>query len=203
MTASRSQQDFAITDITVVDTRNRARALHRTVMIHEGRIASVDTAAPPQGAIVVAGRGKFLIPGFWDMVTHLSWTRASARPALVANGITAVRDERGDFAEMAIWAEGVRSLRLTGPTILQVGPMLHGKGWQRWRATAPRSRPAFTPWPMRSPKTIPPHDRMRMTVTSHGRSAGRQNLYHRPSSGPCCQDYWPRLREAAVMAEGD
>ena len=44
------------------------------------------------------GEGKFLIPGFWDMVTHLSWTRASALPALVANGVTAVRHEGGDLA---------------------------------------------------------------------------------------------------------
>lgn len=67
------------------------------------------------------------------MVTHLSWTRASALPALVANGVTAVRDEGGDLMELAVWAEGVRSGGLIGPTIFQVGPMLNGKSFNRYQ----------------------------------------------------------------------
>lgn len=116
---------MAITDVTVVDTRAGALAPHRTVVIHDGRIATVSMDWPPAGAKVVRGTGKFLIPGLWDFVTHVSWTRASALPVLVANGITAVRDEGGNFAETANWVEGVRNSRIVGPTIFQVGPMLN------------------------------------------------------------------------------
>jgi imidazolonepropionase-like amidohydrolase len=126
-------QDVAITDVTVVDTRTGALAPHRTVVVHDGRIASVGANRPPAGAKVVRGTGKFLIPGLWDFVTHVSWTRASALPVLVANGITAVRDQGGDLAETAIWADGVRSGRIVGPTIFQVGPMLNGKSFNRYQ----------------------------------------------------------------------
>lgn len=128
-----AEPDLAITDVTVVDTRTGALAPHRTVVVHAGRIACVNGDRPPRGAEVVRGAGKFLIPGLWDFVTHVSWTRASALPVLVANGITAVRDQGGDLAETAIWAEGVRSGRILGPTIFQVGPMLNGKSFNRYQ----------------------------------------------------------------------
>jgi len=126
-------QDLAITDVTVVDTRSGALASHQTVTIHEGRIAAIGPAAPPPGAQVISGTGQFLIPGLWDFVTHLSWTRASALPVMAAQGITAVRDQGGDLAETAIWAQGVRDGRMTGPTIFQVGPMLNGKSFNRYQ----------------------------------------------------------------------
>ncbi len=125
--------DLAITDVTVVDTRMGALAPHRTVVIHDGRIASVGTGRAPRGVAVLRGTGKFLIPGLWDFVTHVSWTRASALPVFVANGITAVRDQGGDLAETAVWAEGVRSGRLVGPTIFQVGPMLNGRSFNKYQ----------------------------------------------------------------------
>jgi hypothetical protein len=64
-----SALELAVTDVTVVDTRTGALAPHRTVLIREGRIASVGNEAPPADATVVRGTGKFLIPGLWDMVT--------------------------------------------------------------------------------------------------------------------------------------
>lgn len=133
-TSAASAQDVAITDITVVDTHTGALAPHRTVLIRDGRIASINaTERTPRGAVVVQGRGKFLVPGLWDMVTHLSWSRASAMPALVANGVTAVRDEGGDLAETAIWSAAVNAGTLVGPTIFQVGPMLNGKSFNRYQ----------------------------------------------------------------------
>jgi len=128
-----SALELAVTDVTVVDTRTGALAPHRTVLIREGRIASVGNEAPPADATVVRGRGKFLIPGLWDMVTHLSWTRASAIPVLVANGITSVRDEGGDLAESAAWAAAVTAGTLSGPTIFQAGPMLNGSSFNRYQ----------------------------------------------------------------------
>ena len=126
-------QDLAITDVTVVDTRTGALAPHRTVLVRDGRIASVGANTAPRGATLLPGTGKFLIPGLWDFVTHVSWTRASALPLFVANGVTAVRDQGGDLAETAVWAEGVRRGRLVGPTIFQVGPMLNGRSFNRYQ----------------------------------------------------------------------
>lgn len=132
-TSPMSSQTLAIVDVTVVDTQTGGLTPHRVVIVRDGRIRSVDDVPPPKDATVVAGKGKFLIPGLWDMVTHLSWTRVSALPALVANGVTAVRDEGGDLGELDVWADGVRSGRLVGPTIFQVGPMLNGKSFNRYQ----------------------------------------------------------------------
>ena len=125
--------ELAITDVTLVDTRTGALTPHCTVVVRDGRIASVGTGNAPASVAIVAGHGKFLIPGLWDMVTHVSWTRASAFPAFVANGITTVRDEGGDFAETAIWAAAIRAGTLLGPTIFQVGPMLNGRSFNRYQ----------------------------------------------------------------------
>jgi imidazolonepropionase-like amidohydrolase len=138
-------QNLAVVDVTVVDTQTGALTPHRTVLVRDGRIRFVDNAAPPKDTTVVPGRGKFIVPGLWDMMTHLSWTHASAVPALVANAVTAVRDEGGDLRELAIWADGVRSGGLVGSTIFQVGPMLNGNQSLRvcpWLTGAGASRGA-------------------------------------------------------------
>jgi imidazolonepropionase-like amidohydrolase len=103
------------------------------VTIHDDRIISVNSANPPSSAQTISGTGKFIIPGLWDFVTHLSWVRASALPVMAANGITAVRDQGGDLKETAVWAESVRTGQLVGPTIFQVGPMLNGKSFNRYQ----------------------------------------------------------------------
>jgi imidazolonepropionase-like amidohydrolase len=133
LSAPMFSQKLAIVNVTVVDTQTGALAPHRTVVVHDGRIISVDDAPAPKDATIVPGEGKFLIPGLWDMVTHLSWARASSLPALVANGVTAVRDEGGDLGQLTSWADGVHSGRLVGPTIFQVGPMLNGRSFNRYQ----------------------------------------------------------------------
>lgn len=65
-----------ITGITVIyPERSGADAAepHSTVMIHDGRIQFVDqnvTLELPQGATVIDGRGKYLIPGLVDSHVH-------------------------------------------------------------------------------------------------------------------------------------
>src|SRR5438477_12475056 len=80
---------FAITHVTLSDMRDGSARTDMTVSIRDGRIVEVKPAAPlPHGFQKVEGRGKFLIPGLWDMHVHLSWATSSALPALVANGVT-------------------------------------------------------------------------------------------------------------------
>jgi hypothetical protein len=119
-------QSLAITHVTVIDTTDGAFLRDRTVVVHDGRIAEVQGAPGlvPPGTTLVSGRGKFLMPGLWDMETHLSWVRSCALPILVANGVTGVRDMGGNLTETAEWAQQISAGALIGPTILQVGPML-------------------------------------------------------------------------------
>lgn len=120
-----------ITDVTIIDTAGGPAQPHRTVTVRDGRIASIEASgrSVPKGAEVLDGRGKFLIPGLWDMHVHLSWTKASAMPVLVANGITSVRDMGGRLREIDDWRTKAATGVLAGPRIFRAGPIINGKSF--------------------------------------------------------------------------
>src|SRR5439155_3001973 len=66
---------IVITDVTIVDpsgAREFARPV--TVVVDAGHIVAVGPTLPSsarRGARVIAGRGRFLIPGLWDMHVHV------------------------------------------------------------------------------------------------------------------------------------
>src|SRR5690349_10694208 len=93
-------QDSAVVlirDATVVHARSPSVIPHRDIVVRGNRIADVRATGSgkiPKGAKVVDARGKFLIPGLWDMHTHtLTADRVPTWLALfVANGVTGIRD---------------------------------------------------------------------------------------------------------------
>jgi imidazolonepropionase-like amidohydrolase len=124
-----------ITHITVIDTKNEKSLFNRNVEINNGRIVAVSNGDSPKSkkAKIINGRGKFLIPGLWDMEVHLSWCKQSSIPLLIANGVTDVRDMGGDFGEIEVWRSKISSGQIIGPHILQVGPMLNGKSFNKYQ----------------------------------------------------------------------
>ncbi len=125
----RALPPLAIADVTVVDLSGAPARPHVTVVIRDGRIARIQPAAAPidGGAVVVDGRGKFLIPGLWDMHVHLSWSGPSALPVLIANGVTGVRDMGGRLGQIDDWRTRIAAGVLVGPRIVRAGPILNGK----------------------------------------------------------------------------
>jgi imidazolonepropionase-like amidohydrolase len=123
-----SPQAVAITHVTVIDTERGVAAADMTVVTKGDRIVSVDKKPVPTGARVVEGRGKFLIPGLWDMHTHLTDSRASALPVLAATGVTYVRDAgNSSLAELDVWRGQIAAGAILGPTIFRAGPTLNGQ----------------------------------------------------------------------------
>ena len=110
-TATQPQQGaLAIEHVTVIDptaaTNANARLLNHTVLIEGSRIIQVgpaDAVTIAETAIRIDGRGKFLVPGFWDMHVHFNRNRNTQvrvmAPLMIANGITGVRDMLGDCWE--------------------------------------------------------------------------------------------------------
>jgi imidazolonepropionase-like amidohydrolase len=130
----RPPDPIAITHVAVIDTQGGPTRPDMTVLIRDGRIAAVEPAdALMLNAVVVDGRGKFLIPGLWDAHVHLSWATASALPVLVANGITAVRDCGSDLTEIDGWRSQIAAGLRIGPQILRAGPILNGKSFNRYQ----------------------------------------------------------------------
>jgi hypothetical protein len=68
-------------------------AEEQTVVIDKGVITLIGPTAqtpPPQGAKVIDGKGKTLVPGLWD--SHMHFQDDASGPALLSLGITSVRD---------------------------------------------------------------------------------------------------------------
>ena len=106
-----------------------------TVVIEKGRISSI-LKLKSTGALtaprVVDGRGKYLIPGLWDMHVHVmfgDWIPGSKEvslPLFVANGVTGVRDMGGNLDTLLAWRKEIAAGTLIGPHMVIAGPMLDG-----------------------------------------------------------------------------
>lgn len=126
--ASQTSSQIALTHVTVIDVRDGFTNADMTVLVLGNRISAVgqskDTRLPKQ-ARVVAGRGRFLIPGLWDMHVHTDGDARALR-LLLASGITGVRDMGGDVAKLAESRGRIVAGHLAGPRLLFAGPMLKG-----------------------------------------------------------------------------
>lgn len=125
--AGQNVPPLAIRDVTLIDGRGGPALAGMTVVVRDGRIAVAGPAREvevPDGARVVEASGMFLIPGLWDLHTHLSKMRSPALPQLVASGVLSVRDAGGDMPELQRWKSQIRAGERSGPRILMAGPYL-------------------------------------------------------------------------------
>jgi imidazolonepropionase-like amidohydrolase len=125
-----SQSKIAITHVSVIDVRAGTIKKDMTVLIVGGRISAVRTAKrnerpPTKDMEVIDGRGKYLIPGLWDMHAHSDGDDRVLR-LFIAYGITGIRDMAGDAAKLAVARRRIMSGELTGPRLVFSGPMLEG-----------------------------------------------------------------------------
>ena len=129
-TGVRAQATTAFTHVGVIDGSDSLVRTDRTVIVRGNRIVSVEpvrAARVPAGARVVDGRGKFLVPGFWDMHVHTAITGGRELLALyIANGVTGVRDMAGEWATLGSWRREIAAGTLVGPRIVGSGPYLEG-----------------------------------------------------------------------------
>jgi imidazolonepropionase-like amidohydrolase len=127
-------ETLVITHVTVIDTTGGAAKPDMTVTVRGDHIASIEEASRelPKDAQVVDGRGKFLIPGLWDMHVHTNfgdWLPGGEEiilPLFVANGITGVRDMGGDLHQLLAWRKQIDAGAILGPRMVISGPMIDG-----------------------------------------------------------------------------
>src|SRR4051794_32772662 len=128
---------LVIDDVTVIDVKGGPPQPHRSVVVHGTRILAV--VGPEEhektrriDGIFIDGKGKFLIPGLWDMHVHMvfgDWFphgKEITVPLFLANGITGVRDMGGELGVLQQWRKDVSAGRMIGPRIVMSGPMLDG-----------------------------------------------------------------------------
>ena len=129
---------LAIAHVTVIDPATGSVRADQTVVIAGGRIQRVVPSAnyqPEKGARIIEARGKYLIPGLWDMHVHIAgisadpaWSKATILPLLIAQGVTGVRDMGGDLSVLRAWKQEIEAGKLLGPHIIAGGPMIVPSG---------------------------------------------------------------------------
>jgi imidazolonepropionase-like amidohydrolase len=123
-----------IEDVTVIDATGAPAQPHRTVVVRGNRIEGIyDDHRPGLSDVVrIGGKGKFLIPGLWDMHVHMAFGdwfphgKEITLPLFIANGITGVRDMGGELEVLQRWRKEISAGTLIGPRMVISGPMLDG-----------------------------------------------------------------------------
>ena len=132
-TAKRS---LAFTHVNVIDVINGKTKKNMTVIITGTHITAVGyKVSVPKNAVVVNARGKYLIPGLWDMHVHV-FNYISQRPPneyffplFIANGVTGIRDmwtKADEIAQVTIWRKQFYEHPETVPRFGSVGTLVDG-----------------------------------------------------------------------------
>lgn len=89
------QPDLAITNV-VVYRGDGSAPFAASVIVDDGRIVAIDRDAdtPARAATVIDGEGRFLVPGLWDMHTHIRSTENNELDVakFLQYGVTSIRD---------------------------------------------------------------------------------------------------------------
>lgn len=120
---------LAITHVTVIDVGHGRRLVDRTVFVEGNRITRMERSMSlrvPSGTRVVDGRGKYLIPGLWDMHVHAlqSGRAVWMFPLFLANGVTGIRDTGAPLDSLLHYRPRLRSGDMLGPRLVATGPIL-------------------------------------------------------------------------------
>lgn len=175
--------------VTVIDMTGAAPRPGMTVIIRGGRIETVSSEVKvPEGAQVVDARGKFLIPGLWDMHVHL-WHAERELPLFVANGVTGVRDMASPPAQIFRLRDEVKSGRTLGPRIVACGPQVDGPGEAPEHAipvsNAAEARQAVQRLKALGADCVKPHDRVPrdayLALVDEAKRAGLPVMGHVPN----------------------
>ena len=113
-----SGRSLVFAHVSVVDVESGVARDDQTVVIVGNRIAEVglaDRVRVPPGGQVIDARGKFLIPGLWDMHAHGVFS-ADLFILHAAHGVTGIRHMAGPLTEAT-------GFRRAGPSELREYPM--------------------------------------------------------------------------------
>ena len=137
VSAAPQQGDVIIRHVTLVDVEGAATVPGQAVVLRGDDIVAVgaDAAIAREWRAKrrVDGKGKFLIPGLWDMHVHFGGgpelidENKALLPLYVANGITTIRDASGDLPDQVLaWRGEIADGRLFGPRLLTSGAKIEG-----------------------------------------------------------------------------
>lgn len=127
--------DIAIVGVAVIPMSSPGVDEDQTVLVAGDRIVAVGPAAEtaiPDGAQVIDGTGKYLMPGLAEMHAHVPPQANPSREVLadimflyVANGVTTIRGMLGAEYQLGL-AQELSDGGMLGPTFYVAAPSLNG-----------------------------------------------------------------------------
>lgn len=132
---AQSKFDLVISNPTIIQISDGSLLINKDVLVKGGKIEAIvpHKNVYPKSIQIVDAKGKFLMPGLWDMHMHfgggdsLIEENKNLLPLFIAHGITAVRDAAADLSiEVIKWRNQIAAGQLFGPTIFTSGPKLEG-----------------------------------------------------------------------------
>jgi len=135
--AAKNNAELLVRHATLVDVEHARTVGNQAVAIRGGQIVAVGedaaVAAHWHARSSLDARGRYLIPGLWDMHVHfgggpdLVEENQALLPLYIANGVTTVRDCSGDLSDQVLaWRGEIAAGTLLGPTLLSSGPKIEG-----------------------------------------------------------------------------
>jgi imidazolonepropionase-like amidohydrolase len=117
-----------ITNVNIVDVNTGKILNNKTVAIDSNRISAIyDGEIVGSGStIVIDGKGKYLIPGLWDMHAHYKWDSIEIDPLLIANGVTGIREMWGDMPEFVKVPQKIQTEGMVFPYVYSSGDLIDG-----------------------------------------------------------------------------
>jgi imidazolonepropionase-like amidohydrolase len=127
--AAQAPPDIAFTDVTLVPLDQNRTIDHQTVVVRDGRIATIGPATKvpvARSALRIDGRGRYLMPGLADLHVHLFNSKDLL--LYLANGVTTIRNLGGYGAADSILEirRQIAAGERLGPTIYTSGNWLDG-----------------------------------------------------------------------------
>jgi imidazolonepropionase-like amidohydrolase len=113
-----------VVNARVFDPRTGTLSAPTTVVTQGNRIATVGQDSPYSAAEFIDAKGKVLLPGLWDMHTHLSDTDGLLN---IAAGITSARDLGNDPDTVLALQEKFAAGTAVGPRLILAG-LIDGPG---------------------------------------------------------------------------
>ncbi len=131
------QADLIIRHVTVVDVQRASTVANQSVVVRGADIVAVGEdkaiAAQWRAPQRIVAKGRYLIPGLWDMHVHfgggpeLIEENKALLPLYIAQGITTIRDASGDLPEQVLqWRRQIRDGSLPGPQLFTSGAKIEG-----------------------------------------------------------------------------
>ncbi|MEQ8204822.1 MAG: amidohydrolase family protein [Woeseia sp.] len=118
-TASEPEK-FALTNVHVFDGVSKRILRDATVLVADGRIEKVERGNDvPAGYERIDAEGNYLMPGLFDVHTHIDNLAAAERA--LASGVTTVRSASVDAFQDVTLRELVRAGKVAGPDVLAAG----------------------------------------------------------------------------------